>query len=174
MKNIQTRQITYASAFLALALVLPFLTAQIPEIGRALLPMHIPVLLCGFICGSKYGGIVGFIAPLLRSLLFGMPPMYPVALAMSFELAVYGIIAGLLFSLLSKKLINYYISLIIAMFVGRVVWGLTMIILLSFSDTTFTFETFIGAAMLNAIPGILIQFILIPPLVKIYYKYTNA
>ena len=174
MKNKQIRQITYASAFLALALVLPFLTAQIPEIGRALLPMHIPVLLCGFICGSKYGGIVGFIAPLLRSLLFGMPPMYPVALAMSFELAVYGIIAGLLFSLLSKKLINYYISLIIAMFVGRVVWGLTMIILLSFSDTTFTFETFIGAAMLNAIPGILIQFILIPPLVKIYYKYTNA
>ena len=174
MNNNQTRQITYASAFLALALVLPFLTAQIPEIGRTLLPMHIPVILCGFICGSKYGGIIGFIAPLLRSLLFGMPPMYPVALAMSFELAVYGIIAGLLFSLLSKKLINYYISLVTAMLVGRVVWGLTMIILLSFSESAFTFDAFIGAVMLNAIPGILIQFILIPPLVKIYYKYTNA
>jgi len=174
MKNKQIRQITYASAFLALALVLPFLTAQIPEIGRALLPMHIPVLLCGFICGSKYGGIVGFIAPLLRSLLFGMPPMYPVALAMSFELAVYGIIAGIMFTLLSKKLINYYISLIIAMIAGRIVWGIMIYIYFSISNTSFTLTDLYLATIVSATPGIIIQLILIPPLVKIYYKYTNA
>ena len=86
-----------SALFLALALVLPFLTGQIPQIGNMLLPMHLPVLLCGLICGWQYGGVVGFAAPLLRSALFGMPPMIT-AIAMAFELAAYGIIVGALYS----------------------------------------------------------------------------
>ena len=68
------RRLVYSALFLALALLLPFLTGQIPQIGSALNPMHIPVLLCGFVCGWPWGLAVGLIAPLLRHLLFGMPP----------------------------------------------------------------------------------------------------
>src|SRR5690625_4487680 len=89
-------QMVLAAMFLALALVLPFLTGQIPQIGSALGPMHIPVLLSGFFCGPWYGLIVGFIAPLLRFMLFGMPPIMPTGVAMAFELATYGLVTGLL------------------------------------------------------------------------------
>ena len=79
-----------AALFLALAYVLPFLTGQIPEIGSMLCPMHIPVLLCGFICGWQWGGVVGFVAPLFRSLTLGAPLFFPKAVCMAFELAAYG------------------------------------------------------------------------------------
>ena len=123
MTSLQIRKLTYAALFLALALVLPFLTGQIPEIGKALSPMHIPALLCGFLCGWPWGLAVGFIAPLLRSVLFGMPAMFPGAVAMAFELAVYGGLAGLLYRLLPRKKRNVYITLIVSMIAGRLVWG---------------------------------------------------
>ena len=78
--------------FLALAYVMPFLTGQIPQVGSMLCPMHIPVLLCGFFCGAPWGLAVGFVAPLLRSFTLGMPPMFPTAFCMAFELAAYGFV----------------------------------------------------------------------------------
>ena len=98
MKNQSLKNLTLTAFFIALGIVLPFLTGQIPRFGSMLLPMHIPVFLCGLICGWPYGLAVGFILPLLRSLLFSMPPMYPVAIAMAFELATYGFVAGILYS----------------------------------------------------------------------------
>ena len=92
-----TRNLTLSALFLALGYVFPFLTGQIPQFGSMLLPMHIPVFLCGLICGWQYGAIVGLILPLTRSLFFIMPPFY-VALAMTFELATYGFVAGVLSS----------------------------------------------------------------------------
>ena len=92
-----------AALFLALAYVLPFLTGQIPEVGSMLCPMHLPVLICGFICGWPWGLAVGVIAPLSRSLTLSMPPLFPTALCMSLELATYGAIAGLMHRLLPKK-----------------------------------------------------------------------
>ena len=91
MKKLSVKEIVLAGFFLALGIVLPFLTMQIPSFGSMLLPMHIPVILCGFICGGPLGLIVGFIVPLLRSALFSMPPMFPTAIAMAFELAAYGL-----------------------------------------------------------------------------------
>ena len=79
-----TKNLVRASLLMALGLLLPFLTGQIPQIGRMLSPMHIPVLLCGMICGWPYGLAVGFLTPLLRSVLFGMPAIYPQAVAMAF------------------------------------------------------------------------------------------
>ena len=98
--NTQTKNITIAGLCLALAMVLPFLTGQIPQIGSALSPMHIPVLLCGFLAGGFWGLLVGAAAPLLRFALFGMPPLMPMGIAMAFELATYGLIAGLVYRML--------------------------------------------------------------------------
>ena len=90
MRKKSVVKLVVAALCLALCLVLPFITGQIREIGNMLCPMHLPVLLCGFLCGWPYGLAIGFIAPLLRSVLFGMPPLFPTALAMAFELAGYG------------------------------------------------------------------------------------
>ena len=156
--------------FLALGLLLPFVTGQIPQIGKMLLPMHIPVLLCGLICGEKYGLAVGFLTPLLRSVLFSMPIFYPTAIAMAFELAVYGFMAGLLYKILPKKTINIYVSLIGAMVVGRIVWGLVMFCILGFDISKFGLVSFWAGAVANAIPGIIVQIILIPIIVMLLEK----
>lgn len=95
MKHTQIKQMILGALFVAIGLVLPFFTGQIPAVGRMLLPMHIPVLLCGLICGWKYGLAVGAVLPLTRSLLFGMPTLYPTAIAMTFELATYPVISVL-------------------------------------------------------------------------------
>ena len=167
MTTLQIRKLTYAALFLALAIVLPFLTGQIPEIGSMLCPMHIPVLLCGFLCGWPWGLAVGFIAPLLRSVLFGAPPMFPGAVAMAFELAVYGALAGLLYRLLPKKKWSIYASLIIAMLAGRAVWGIVRLILAGLSGKGFTWAAFLAGAFTNAVPGIILQIVLIPVLVMV-------
>ena len=163
--SMQVRRLTYAALCLALALVLPFLTGQIPQIGSMLCPMHIPVLLCGFLCGWPWGLAVGFIAPLLRSVLFGMPPMIPGAVAMAFELAVYGGLSGFLYRKLPKTIPGIYISLLIAMIAGRVVWGIARLILAGVAGNGFTFAMFLSSAITTAIPGIILQLVLIPVIV---------
>ena len=120
--HIQIRRLAFSGVFLALALALPFLTGQIPQIGSALSPMHIPVLLCGFVCGWPWGLAVGFVAPLLRTALFGMPPILT-SVAMAFELAAYGACSGALYRLLPKRTPYLYVSLLAAMVLGRIVWG---------------------------------------------------
>ena len=162
-KNV--RKLTYSALFLAIALVLPFLTGQIPQIGSMLSPMHIPVLLCGFICGWPWGLAVGFIAPLLRSVLFGMPPMVPGAVSMAFELATYGCVAGLLYRLLPRKTASIYITLVIAMIAGRIVWGIARLVLAGLTGSKFTWALFMAGAFTNAIPGIILHIVLIPILV---------
>ena len=165
MTSLQIRKLTYAALFLALALVLPFLTGQIPQIGSALSPMHIPVLLCGFLVGWPWGLAVGFIAPLLRSVIFGMPVMVPGAVAMAFELAVYGLVSGILYRLLPKKKWSIYVTLIVAMLAGRVIWGIARLIIAGLSGNSFTWALFLAGAFTNAIPGIILHIILIPVIV---------
>ena len=165
MTSLQIRKLTYAALFLALALVLPFLTGQIPQIGSALSPMHIPVLLCGFLVGWPWGLAVGFIAPLLRSVIFGMPVMVPGAVAMAFELAVYGLVSGILYRLLPKKKWSIYVTLIVAMLAGRVIWGIARLIIAGLSGNSFTWALFLAGAFTNAVPGIILHIVLIPLLV---------
>ncbi|NLM86185.1 MAG: ECF transporter S component [Clostridiales bacterium] len=165
MKTNKLTKMILAGLFIAIGFLLPFLTGQIPQIGSMLSPMHIPVLLCGFVCGPFWGALVGAITPLLRSLILGMPPLFPVATAMAFELAAYGFLAGLLYTILPKKPINVYVSLILAMLIGRVVWGLAMAILMGLSGGSFGFQAFLAGAFINAWPGILLHLIIIPPIV---------
>ena len=165
MNSLRIRKLVYTALYLAIAMVLPFLTGQIPQIGAMLSPMHIPVLLCGFMCGWPWGLAVGFIAPLLRSVLFGMPALFPAAVAMAFELAVYGGMSGLLYRLLPRKPWAVYAALIIAMIAGRVVWGAVRLLLAGLSGTSFTWALFIAGTLTNAVPGIILHLVLIPVLV---------
>lgn len=154
-----------ASAFyLALCQLLPLVTGQIPQVGSMLLPMHIPVFICGLLCGWNYGLMVGFIAPLLRFFLFGMPP-FLTAFAMAFELAAYGSIAGGLYQKFHHHKWRIYLSLIPAMFFGRIIWGIVSIFLYGVNGASFTWQIFISGALLNAVPGIFLQILLIPALI---------
>jgi thiamine transporter ThiT len=161
----KTINLVLAAFFMALGIILPFLTGQIPMLGSRISPMHIPILLCGFVCGWRYGLIVGFVTPLLRSVLFGMPPMIPTAAAMAFELAAYGTFTGILYRLLPKNNACVYVSLILSMILGRIVWGLASVPLYGLTGKTFTWKLFIMGGFVNAIPAIVLHIILIPAII---------
>ena len=131
-----------ASLFLALGIVLPFLTGQVPQIGNMLLPMHIPVLLCGLICGWQYGAL---------------------GIAMAFELCAYGLLVGVFYGRSKWKCtVSLYRSLLLAMVGGRVVWAAARVVLMGVSHVPFGWEAFLSGAFLTAIPGIILQLVLIP------------
>ena len=167
MSNEKTvRNLMLAAMFVAVGFVLPMITGQVPQVGQMLLPMHIPVLLCGLICGWRYGGVVGFVLPLARSMLLGMPPLFPIAIAMSFELATYGIIAGLVYGLSRWQCtVAIYRALVVAMFAGRAVWGIVMAVLLGVGEGGFGMQLFVAGAFVNAVPGIILQLVLIPAII---------
>ena len=159
MKKNQILRLVLSAMLLAIGFVLPFLTGQIPEVGSMLLPLHLPALICGFVCGWPWGLAVGFVLPILRSLLFGMPPMIPTALCMAFEMAAYGAAAGVLF-----KRCNVYVSLIGAMVIGRIVWGVASWAVYGLlMSNPFTIAAFWMGGFANAWPGMVLQLVLVPP-----------
>jgi len=168
-----TKRLVICALMLALCLVLPFFTGQIPEIGNMLLPMHLPVLLAGFVVGGPSAMLVGAVAPLLRSVIWGMPPMFPKAIGMAFELAAYGLVTGIVYRKSKKDTKATYISLLCAMVAGRIVWGVVSFVLYGIMGNVLTIEIFMAEAFLNAIPGIAVQLVLIPVLVSALKK-TNV
>ena len=175
VKKTNIQKLTVSAVMLAFCLVLPFFAGQMPEIGNMLCPMHIPVLLCGFICGWQYGLAVGLVAPLLRSFLFFSPPFFPQAVSMSVELMVYGLITGILYKKFPKKNLYIYLNLIIAMLSGRAAWGLARFIIYGLGYTEFSFGLFLSGAFVQAVPGIMIQLIVIPLVVMVLnrIKFRN-
>ena len=169
----EMKQLTLSAMFLAFAFIMPFLVGQIPQIGSMLCPMHIPILLCGFFCGAPWGLVIGLIAPMLRSVILEMPPMFPTAFCMALELATYGFVAGWLHHKLPKKKLYVYVSLLSAMILGRLVWGIVMFFCMGLDVTKFGFQSFLVGAVLNAIPGIILQIVLIPILVIALEKIIN-
>ncbi len=156
------KNMVLAAMFMAIGLVLPFLTGQIPQVGNMMLPMHLPVLLCGLICGWQYGGVVGFVLPLFRYSLFGAPPM-PMGIAMAFEMAAYGAVVGFLYARSRWQcVIALYRCLIMAMIAGRIVWAAARMVMVGAANVPFTWEIFLSGALITAIPGIILQLIAIP------------
>ena len=163
MKKKDILKLVFSAMFLCMALLLPFLTGQIPQIGKMLLPMHIPVILCGMICGWQYGLGTGFIAPILRGVIFANPVFFPTGIIMAFELSAYGLFAGLIYSRLKiHNISKVYISLIISMLTGRIIKCVVQFFILGFTDEGFVFSAFIAGAFTNAIPGIILQIVIIP------------
>ena len=160
----ETKKLILSAMFIAIGVLLPILTAGIPEIGMMLLPMHIPVMLAGLILGTRYGLLVGIIVPLLRSFIFAVPTFMPMAISMAFELGTYGLVIGLVYAISNNKnVVSLYISMIVAMIIGRIVWGIAMFVLVvSINGGIFTFNAFWMGAVVNAVPGIVLQLVLIP------------
>lgn len=162
MKKNTLLRLTYSAMCVAVAIVLPLVTGNVPRIGNMLCPMHIPVLLCGFLCGPVWGLAVGAVSPILRSVIFGAPVMFPMAVAMAFELAAYGAVSGFLYKRLPKSAWSIYASLLCAMAAGRVLWGAVRFAIAGLTETAFPFSAFVAGAVTNAVPGIVVQLILIP------------
>lgn len=165
------RKTVSAALFLALGMILPLLTAQVKEIGDTLLPMHLPVMLCGLICGWQYGASVGLLLPFCRAAVFGMPPLYPNAVWMAAELATYGLVLGLLYARVARRSTpRLLLCLAAAMIAGRLVWGIVKAVLLGLGGNAFTLHAFIIGGFADALPGILLQFLLIPLLMRLYER----
>lgn len=175
--NRKTNDLVKASLLLAMGVLLPMIFHQFKLGGPVFLPMHIPVLLAGFIAGKRYGLLVGILTPFLSSVFTGMPPIYPTAVSMAFELGTYGFISGLLFETIKSenKLIKTYIALIAAMLSGRIVSGIANYLLFTFAmGKPYLLKMFLTSAFVTPIPGIIIQLILIPFLVIFLSKVTNT
>ena len=174
-KNKNLNRMVISGALLALGLVLPFLTGQIPTIGQAISPLHIPALICGLTCGWQWGLGLGLVLPILRSFIFGMPPFPTVALPMAFELAAYGALTGLLYPLFLKlfKKDNHLpallTALVIAMIGGRIVGGAAKAALLAFgvigSKSPYTFAAFFASYFTSTAIGAVIHIVLVPAVV---------
>lgn len=163
MKSTLTKKIALSGLFLALGLLLPFITGSNQALGKMILPMHIPVLLCGFICGPKYGTMVGLCVPLLRSALWGAPPFPGSAVPMAFELLTYGLMSGLLYSRSKWQcIVALYRCLIAAMLCGRLVLAPVQYLVTRALGGEYTLKMFISGAFITAVPGIIIQLLLIP------------
>lgn len=169
--NSKVYKMVLSGMFLALAFVLPYLTGQIPAIGKALCPMHIPIFLAGFFVGPAYAAVIGAVAPLLRSAT-GMPALFPNATAMAFELCAYGLFSGLIYKALPPKKINIYVTLISSMLLGRIVWGAVMFFLMGIGKAEFGIEKFLAGGFINAVPGIILHIVLVPIIVMALRRYT--
>lgn len=188
MQNVQennTKKMIYGAICLALGVILPALMGNVEVLGQTFLPMHFIVMLCGFMCGPSIAGLVGIIIPVFRFMLFGFPTVYPLGLAICFELLTYGVVTGLLFAKFGNKtfkfiknskmsegkkkivstFINIEIILIIAMIAGRIVWGACMAFFTYLLGGLFTPYMFVLAAFVEVIPGIVIQLVFLPILV---------
>jgi len=160
MKKTMTVKLTETALCMALGLVLPTFFHMFGA-GSTFLPMHIPVLLCRLIFGWPYGAICGFIVPLLSSVITGMPPIFPTAAAMMLELCAYGALTGVFYQ---KLRWNIYPALICAMIGGRLVSGVANAVFMNMASKPYGFTAFISGSFVQALPGILIQIILIPVL----------
>lgn len=166
MLQTKTQKLTNAGMLIAIGLILPYATSHMFGIpGTVLLPMHIPVLLIGFLCGPLYGFLCGLIIPALSSALTGMPAAYPMLPIMLGELATYGLVSGLLYQKTShlRKRLAIYPVLLTAMVCGRVVYGLIFSILMLAGGQLKALS--VWGAIATGLPGIVIQLILIPSVV---------
>lgn len=160
MKMSYVKKLVLTAICAALCVVVPMVFHAVPNGGVIFLPMHIPVLLCGMMCGWQYGLLCGLAGPLLSSLITGMPPA-AVLPAMMLECGVYGLSTGLMMRYVrtGKNLADLYISLTVSMVLGRVVSGIAKALIFAPGTTLAGWAT---VSFVTGLPGIVIQLVLIP------------
>lgn len=169
----KTYTLTVSAVLIAVGLVLPFITGQIPAIAKIISPMHIPAYICGLTCGLVPGLIVGMIMPLLRSVMFGMPAL-PTAVPMAFELAVYAAVCALLYPRLRRMNLPHLAAMIAAMIAamvcGRIVGGAANAVVMGLNGNAYSFKTFVTVYFVNSAPGAVIHLVLVPAVVMALEK----
>ena len=166
-----TTNIVMSGLLIAIGVIVPSIFHTAGIAGNIFLPMHIPVLLGGFLLSPIYALLVGMLTPILNNLLTGMPPLFPMTLIMVFELGVYGFVASYLYKRLRVPVI---LSLLISMIVGRIVSGVVVYILtMAFSTVKMDPLLFVKGGVITGIPGIIIQIVLIPMLMHAINRYTT-
>ena len=164
--NSNPKKLVTTALMIAMCVIIPMLFHGVPQAGPTFLPMHLPVFLTGFICGPVYGLLCGIAGPALSAALTGMPagPMIP---SMMLELAVYGIVTGLMYRSLPMKnhMAKTYTTLILAMLIGRITYGIANTYLIQAGS--YNMNVWLGFAFVTALPGIVIQLIFIPLIVDI-------
>jgi ECF-type transporter family protein len=172
--KITTKEIVLSGLLLATGLVLPMFFHMFGMTGPIALPMHIPVMIGGFLLSPHIALFLGIMTPILSGLLTGMPVLFPMSIIMAFELGVY----GLTIAILTKKFkLSTIPSLIISMITGRISAGLTVAVLVQLFGIKMNPIIFIKGAIITGFPGIIIQLIFIPPLVyaiKTYMKKKSV
>lgn len=165
----QTKKLVIAALCVALGCILPMAFHAVPNAGSVMLPMHIPVLLCGLVCGWQYGLACGILAPLVSSLATGMPPL-AILPGMLCELAVYGLIAGLILRFVhtGRTLADIYFALIGAMLAGRMTYGILNSLI--FRAGEYSAQVWLTAAFVTGLPGIVIQLVFLPAIVLALQK----
>lgn len=168
--RIDTKKLVIAGLLLAIGIILPsiFHTTGIP--GTIFLPMHISVLLGGFLLPPSLAFLLGALTPILNNLVTGMPVLFPMVVIMTFELGIYGFIASLMYRKLHANMI---LSLIVSMIVGRLVAGFIVFLLVVLFTVQMDPIIFVKTAIITGLPGIIIQIILIPTLVYSINRYTT-
>ena len=163
MEISRVKRMVFTAVCAALCLVLPMAFHSIPNAGQVILPMHIPVLLCGLICGWPFGFVCGLVGPFLSSIITGMPPaaMLP---SMMIECASYGCVTGLMMKYVrtGRPYADLYISMGTAMILGRVIAGLAKAWILAPGTPAFAWVT---TSLVAGIPGIIIQLVLMPTVI---------
>lgn len=167
-----TKKLIIAGLLLALGVIIPMIFHSTGIAGTIFLPMHIPVLIGGFLLPPYLALFLGMLTPLVNSLVTGMPHMFPMAVIMIFELGIYGFIASLAYR---KLKLPSVIALILSMIAGRIMAGLVVFILATFFTLPMPLEpiSFIIGGVTTGIPGIIIQIILIPSLIHSIVRYTT-
>lgn len=164
------KNILLSLLFLALAIFLPGLAARVPGLASVLLVMHIPVYLCGFVCGAPLGFAIGMVAPVLASVILGSPALFPEGVAMMFELAFYGLLAGAFYDTFRRSMGSHrvgasYLALLVAMLGGRIAWGLAMLVIALCTPVTFSWNEFIYGAFTGEVAAIVLHVVIVPGLV---------
>lgn len=175
MTESKTGKLVMAGLMLAIGMLLPFVTSHAYGIkGTVLLPMHLPVLLCGFFAGPLYGSLCGLILPVLNSVCTGMPVMFPMAVIMMGELFTYGFVSGYVYEKTGRNtgLLHIYLSLIIAMVCGRVVYGTISALILAFDADVVHYS--VATAVIQGIPGIVLQLAIVPSGVKLFARKIGS
>lgn len=169
-KKITTKELVLSGLLLASGIILPMIFHMFGMTGPIVLPMHIPVLLGGFLLSPVMALLLGIIIPIISGLLTGMPVMFPMAVIMAVELGIYSATA----SLSTRKLkLSMIPSLIISMIAGRLASGLTVAALVQLFGIKMNPITYVTGAIVTGIPGIIIQLIFIPSLVYAIKKFTT-
>lgn len=169
-QEIKTKKLVIAGLLLALGFILPMVFHVTGLGGKVLLPMHIPVLIGGFLLPPQLAIILGISTPLLSSLLTGMPELFPMGLIMMFELGAYGLATSIFYR---KKKLPMLVSLVLSMIIGRLVAGLAVFVIASMFEIPFKPVGFVVTSVTTGLPGLIIQIILIPSLIYFIEKYTT-